>query len=183
MFILRDMVNGGLLGQPFIGEFTWHGTNDRCETAPVHGLEYRTGDTVLQKVYAILDQSSGSGPSVVHGDPAYDAENDRVTRTVTRSHPVLIESDAVAAIKIEARRRILEVYPDWKQVNMTARGVELVRIKADGGTWSTGEAAEAGLLDSAWTWIKAVRAASDAIETDAGTLTLQDIQNDSRWPE
>jgi hypothetical protein len=83
-----------------------------------------------------------------------------------------------SAIKVEARARILAVYPDWKQTNMTARGVELVRIKAEGGSWSTGEAAEAAALDVAWTWIKSVRAASDALEI----TNPANFGADEHWP-
>lgn len=82
------------------------------------------------------------------------------------------------AIKTEARARILARYPDWKQTNMTARGVELVRIKAEGGTWSAGEATEAAALDTAWAWIKSVRAASDALEI----TNPANFGADEHWP-
>jgi len=181
-FILRDMVGGGLLGDPFTGTVVWHGTNDRCEMVTVHGLEYRTGETVLQKVYQIIDQESGDGPLITIGEPTYDAENDRVTRSLTHSHPVLDEVDAIKAIKEEARRRIVAVYPEWQQSNMTARGVELVRIIAEGNQWDEAEALEAAALDAVWVWIKSIRAASNTIEADAGTLTQEQIETDVRWP-
>lgn len=95
------------------------------------------------------------------------------------ARPVPTPVPVSVQIKAEARRRILAVFPDWKQTNMVARGVELVRIKAEGGAWSTGEAVEAAALDAAWAWIKSVRAASDALELDPPA----DFAADQHWPE
>lgn len=113
------------------------------------------------------------------------------TKTVTRAE--IIEQDQVRAeytittrpeaeikgmIKEEARRRILDRFPDWKQANMTARGVELLQIKT-ARAWTVEEQAEADALTAAWTWIKAVRSASDALE-----LTMpDDFAADANWPE
>jgi hypothetical protein len=85
MFIIRDMVTGDLLGSPITSLVFWPGTPDRCEMVLQHGLEYRPGDTVLQKVYAIEETSEGEGSARVVGDPVYDEENDRVTRHTVRS--------------------------------------------------------------------------------------------------
>ena len=74
----------------------------------------------------------------------------------------------VAAIKADARRRILDRYPDWRQANMTARGVELQDLWRRHGEWTDAEAAEAAALQAAWDWIKTVRRHSDALEADAG---------------
>ena len=83
-----------------------------------------------------------------------------------------------AEIKMEARRRILLVFPDWKQTNMVARGVELQDAWRQNGEWTAGEIAEAAALQTAWDWIKSVRAASDALE-----LSLPaDFGDDSHWP-
>lgn len=86
----------------------------------------------------------------------------------------------VAAVKNEARRRIVARYPEWKQANMTARGVELTLVLASGGQWSPGEQAEATALRAAWDWIKKARAASDALE--AMSPIPQDYAADARWP-
>ncbi len=85
-----------------------------------------------------------------------------------------------AKIKAEAGRRILARFPDWKQANMTARGVELVGIRVVAGTWTPEEAAEAEALGTAWDWIKAVRAASDALE--ALDPIPADIAGAALWP-
>lgn len=84
------------------------------------------------------------------------------------------------AIKLEARRRILERFPDWKQTNMTARSVELQDIWRLVGKWTEQEQAEADGMKAAWAWIKAIREASNAIE--ALEAVPVDFDSDERWP-
>lgn len=81
-------------------------------------------------------------------------------------------------VKAEARRRILARLPDWKQANMTARGVELLR-KGE-VNWTPQEQAEADAITAAWDWVKAVRLASDDIE--AMTPIPDDYRDDGHWP-
>ena len=83
-----------------------------------------------------------------------------------------------AAVKAEARRRILALYPDWKQANLTARGVELLR-KGE-ARWTAEELAEADAIHAAWDWVKSVRSASDAIE--AMSPIPEDFRADRNWP-
>lgn len=84
-----------------------------------------------------------------------------------------------AAVKAEARRRILARYPEWKQANLMARGVALVR---KGETqWTAEELTEANSIHAVWDWIKAVRAASNSIE--AMTPIPDDFQDDKCWPK
>ena len=85
----------------------------------------------------------------------------------------------VAAVKAEARRRIVSRYPDWKQANMTARGLELVSL---GVNITADEAAEMDALRAAWSWIKSVRAASDAIEVRLAEQPDLDIAAAPLWP-
>ena len=80
----------------------------------------------------------------------------------------------VAAIKAKAREVIVARYPDWKQANMTARAVELTRIMAGGVALSPAESAELAALETAWAWIKSVRAASDAHEAALMVLAEAD---------
>ena len=80
-------------------------------------------------------------------------------------------------VRAEAQRRIYDAYPQWMQANMTARGLELLR-KGE-ANWTAGEAAEVAALDAAWDWIKAVRAASNAMEG----APPADYADDSNWPE
>jgi hypothetical protein len=108
----------------------------------------------------------------------YVIERDKVVQrwTVTRK-PI---EQQLQAVKDEARRRILARYPDWRQANMTARGVELVHAKTR-KEWTPEEQAEADALQAAWDWVKAVRAASDVIE--ALQPIPVDFRDDKHWPE
>jgi hypothetical protein len=83
-------------------------------------------------------------------------------------------------VKAEARRRILARFPEWRQANMTAQGVELLNIRVAVGSWTQAQAQEAAALFAAWDWIKAVRAASDAIE--ALEPIPADLADDGYWP-
>lgn len=96
-----------------------------------------------------------------------------------RADPFPIEVQRLA-IKTEARRRILARLPDWKQANMTARGVELQDIWRRNGAWTPEEQREADALNATWSWIKAVRDASNAIE--ALDAVPDDFDADKRWP-
>ena len=80
-------------------------------------------------------------------------------------------------VRDEAGRRILARYPRYAQLNMAARGTELVFIGQT--NWTEAEAAEAADLQIRWNWIKSVRAASNAMEPDPP----EDFAEDSRWPD
>lgn len=84
-----------------------------------------------------------------------------------------------ADVKAEAGRRIVALYPEWKQRNMTARGVELLHIRAS-QPWTPEEQAEADSLQAAWVWIGSLRAASDALE--ATQPIPADWRDDHYWP-
>lgn len=73
-------------------------------------------------------------------------------------HPYIPPAASVAEIKAEARRRILDRYPTWRQLN-------LIR---DGGAD----------LDAMSAYVDAVRAASNALEASLPS----DYTADSRWP-
>lgn len=74
-----------------------------------------------------------------------------------------LRSCRIAEVKAEAGRRILALYPTWKQANMNMRATELVDIRLD-RELTMEETAERDALLAAAAWIKDVRAASDAIE-------------------
>lgn len=88
-------------------------------------------------------------------------------------------SPTTDSVRAEARRRILSAFPEWKQANMTARAVELVDKLVRGETLTDAEADERAAIDAAWGWIKAVRAASNALESDPPS----DYAADAHWPE
>lgn len=93
--------------------------------------------------------------------------------------PYAAPPTTAADIKAEAARRIMTRYPEWKQRNMTARGVELLHIQA-GRSWTPDEQAEADALQAAWDWIGSVRAASDTLE--AAQPIPADWRDDPHWP-
>lgn len=86
-----------------------------------------------------------------------------------------------AAVKAHARKRILRRFPEWKQTNMTARGVELQDVWRRSEAWTEGEEAEAAALQSAWEWIKGVRTTSDLVEVMEPIP--RDFEDDKYWPE
>lgn len=75
----------------------------------------------------------------------------------------------VPRIKAEASALILAAFPDWKQRNMTARGVELLQ-KQVAGSLTSDETSEIGLLHQAWSWIKSIREHSNALEAELASL-------------
>lgn len=81
-------------------------------------------------------------------------------------------------VKAEAKRRILASYPEWKQANMTARGVELMRIRMS-RAWTADEQSEADALQAAWDWIKGIRTKSNALE--AMRPIPADFANEKWW--
>ena len=83
-----------------------------------------------------------------------------------------------ADIKAEAERRILALLPEWKQRNLTARGVELVLTLVKNKGWTADEAAEAAAIEAQWNKVKAVRARSDELEA---TLPA-DFAGNGHWP-
>lgn len=89
--------------------------------------------------------------------------------------------DSVKAIKAEAQRRIYAICPAWKQINLTARSAELLRIKIDAGRWSDSEIAEAAQIDSVWEKAKAIRAYSNTLEAAILSGQVRDIA--MGWPE
>lgn len=114
-----------------------------------------------------------------YGDnPALDTATQKAARAVVAAFDyAAVLPDRV---KAEARRRILARLPEWKQANMTARGVELLNIRMSVGSWTQQQAQEAAALSAAWDWVKSVRVASDALE--AMSPTPQDFAADKWWP-
>lgn len=97
-------------------------------------------------------------------------------------HPALVWPEAAAPtpldIKAEARRRIIAIADEDRQRNLTARGVELLRVGT--ANWTSAEQAEADAIDAVWQAIKAIRAASDTIE--AMDPIPADFTDPAYWP-
>lgn len=90
-----------------------------------------------------------------------------------------VKREASAQINRSASEKILAVYPDWKQRNMTARMLELVID-------SLQSSAEGLQLTAAWAWIKSIRSASNdanalvSLAADAAAVSaiVQSFQSD-----
>lgn len=133
--------------------------------------------------------------------PSFNARLESVIQNRTVNGQRVVESWTVerlarnvqtAAVKEEARLRILARFPDWKQANMLAREGELGRIEAglmrnaqgarlDARALTEMESQELQAINQAWEWIKAVRACSDEIE--AMNPIPDDFASNARWPE
>lgn len=89
--------------------------------------------------------------------------------------------EVLAQVKAEAQRRILAVFPFHHQLNTAGRGIEvLFDVVTTGREMTEAEQTELAAGLNAYGKIKAIRAASDAIE---GMDPLPaDITNDELWP-
>lgn len=133
---------------------------------------------------------AGAAPGRFQRSAGVGFANDGWTITATRTVE-WIDLDAIrerrrAEVKAEAGQRILSILPDWKQRNLTARAVELTAQGPQ--TWTAEEQAEWDAGQALWTWVKAVRLATDifeadiAAETDAATAAgMQPLWPD--WPD
>lgn len=95
-----------------------------------------------------------------------------------------LPTQAIAAIKAEAARRITTICPDWKQRNLTARAAELA-IKGQ-ANWTDEEAAEVAYGQAIWDAIKSIRSKSDQLEQWVSTqlssnLIGLDVSLDDLW--
>jgi len=117
---------------------------------------------------------AGEGQSI--GGPIVALDGDDIVKTF---QIVSLGPPSAMDIKAEARRRILNAYPEWMQANMTARGVELQDIWRRNGQWTAEEQGEADALAAAWAWIKGIRAKSDALEAMSPIPT--DYTADQYW--
>lgn len=152
--------------------------------------EFRNVEPASIPAHKVADDGGPLLRPVVESDvPAFRPELAQLsTSIVVEKARVLVQhtvvekplTDQRAAVKAEARRRILARFPDWKQANMTARGVDLQDLWRRNAKWAETEQAEADALSAAWVWIRAVRAASDAIE--ALDAVPADFDDDKRWP-
>ncbi len=90
----------------------------------------------------------------------------------------------VANAKAESRRRILALAPEWKQRNMLARSIELLRKDPTISGLTAAEANEAAKIEKAWAKITAVRTASNQLEAEItnGTYT-RNARDWPGWPE
>tara|TARA_S200002703_G_scaffold156269_1_gene161576 strand:+ start:1845 stop:2255 length:411 start_codon:yes stop_codon:yes gene_type:complete len=87
------------------------------------------------------------------------------------------ESARIAQIKGAAHAHITASLPEWKQRNLTARQLELVKKRLLGQSLSTDEQGQEVAIEAVWAWVKSVRAESDRLEADNDLNT-----DDANWP-
>lgn len=80
-------------------------------------------------------------------------------------------------IKEEASKRIIAIAPEWKQSNMLARAITLLR-KGEANL-TTAEALEVSKMDAVWAEIQRIRSVSDTLE--AVEPPLEDYADDRHW--
>ena len=91
------------------------------------------------------------------------------------------KSEVIQAIKKIAGDKILELLPEWKQRNLTARGVQLMNI-ARSRELTTEEEQEAAAIDAIWeNTVKPIRAYSDYLEQQIMQGHAVDL--DTGWPD
>lgn len=89
--------------------------------------------------------------------------------------PDRLRQSLKSAIKAEASRRILELYPVWKQANMNAEATFLQEIRLAGETLSDAQETKRAELMAGWALIEGIRRRSDELETLLASMTEQEI--------
>ncbi len=98
----------------------------------------------------------------------------------------------IAEIKAEANKRIIDIYPEWRQRNHMAAVIdiqskELVALKSNTSyTPSADEVATITAAQTAKNQVFAIRAKSDQLETSLDSMTQEQLEafdptNDSNW--
>ncbi|MBF0453622.1 MAG: hypothetical protein HQL72_02255 [Magnetococcales bacterium] len=110
-----------------------------------------------------------------------NVQTDRVVvtelvRDMTAEEISSLENSKITAIKGEAGRRITARFPDWKQRNLIARGLELTRI--GDANLTPEQSAEFQEIQSAWAWVESVRTKSGELEKSLP----DDFTADHHWP-
>jgi hypothetical protein len=87
------------------------------------------------------------------------------------------DARVIKSIKREASKRIIAIAPEWKQSNMLARSIELLR---KGETNLTAdEIREVTEIDTLWDEVKRIRSVSDTLE--AMEPPPEDYADDKYW--
>lgn len=137
-----------------------------------------------------MQSHARAGTLIANAVRAGHAETDVEERVVTAAeYAALVAAQPPAPVEIKARAGalILTRYPAWRQQNMTARAVELLEHKRQQGL-DAAQSNELAAIRSAWDWIKAVRARSDAIEAAVAAGQAVDLETGAiagagGWPD
>lgn len=94
----------------------------------------------------------------------------------------------ILEIKTIAQNKIYDIIPAWKQANLTARAVELTAIRQE-RSWTKEEQDEWNAGQALWDKVKAIRSASDILETniknesDWSKLDILEVNKAAEWPK
>jgi len=144
-------------------------------STPIEPYACSLGTVIAHEIasYTIVTADGRTIGIQANGEPS----EENVEADIATPPAILATADQ---IKAEAQRRILILAPSWKQANMIAHTVELVR---DNGTtvsaWPPEAQAANAAYQAIWTVIKAIRAHSNTLE--ANPPALVDLPT-AGWP-
>lgn len=140
----------------------------------------------MKKLYLVTNPNGTSYKITSDNVPknSHEIKGNELIEHLTSSH--------IDSIKLEAGRRIIEAYPEWRQRNhMSAvidiQNKELAALKANATyTPSADEIATITAAQTAKNQVFAIRAKSDQLETSLDSMTLAELEafdptNDSNW--
>lgn len=146
-------------------------------------------------------KNPGPGPDVIEMDAA---EKEKVDIELLGEDPAsitkldLVKQIKILEVKTSAYRRIAEIppkdqgwlgFPEWKQRNLTARSLELVKKMVDNPPLTAGEQTELTDIEGLWTQVVAIRDATTTIEGKINALGTVaeveafDVEADPAWPK
>ena len=86
------------------------------------------------------------------------------------------KASLIVGIKAEAGRRIIEIVPEWKQRNLTARAAQFAKQVADGIPLTTEQQAVWNAGEAVWLQVDGIRTQSDILEANLDGMTLEELQ-------
>jgi hypothetical protein len=130
-----------------------------------------------------------NGHTIVFKDGQWYASNAAAVTALAATYDprAVALTNKITEVKVEAKRRINLLFPEWKQTNMIAAGVELQDLWRQNGSWTPEEQELANQLNVAWATIKAIRVKSDQIEAQIAAMTNHedierfDVTSDQLW--
>jgi hypothetical protein len=171
--------------------------NEQNHIYPYSDRQFRRDNANVSFPSTISDEIKSSYqvyPVIEESSPMYN----EATQRIVRQQPQLINNQWVVKweivdkteeerlqyregqirkVKAEANRRIVDIAPEWRQRNMTARGVELLSIGRD--AWTPEQRDEHLYLEAIWEEVKKIRAKSDDIE-EMDSIP-EDFKDDKYW--
>ena len=195
--ITKELLSGPIEANPFPGRTDWNDENEAKWALPANAtwkvpvveegntsifdIDTQTWSTVEdhrgKTVYKKTDQSEkkitefgpiGEEYTLEVPTTEFDEWNNGWQESIEQK-----KTFQVSQIKNKAGEIIRSYYPEYKQRNMTARGVEIMNAKV-ANTATQADLDEEAALQEAWDWIKAVRERSNVME-DGLVTSNQDI--------